>query len=85
MRKALESLPWVRKAEVHYDKKQVTVTVDSSLYDPKALVAALEEAGFGGKLAKTSDEKGKDDARAVEGSRVTFHVGGMKKTKSGAT
>jgi Heavy-metal-associated domain len=78
-------LPWVRKAAVDFPKKQVTVTVDSSLYEPKTLIAALKDAGFGGKLAETSEDQEKDDARAVAGSRVTFHVGGMKKTKSGAT
>ena len=70
---------------VDYDKRQVTVTVDSSLYEPKALVSALKDAGFGGKLAQTSKDDGKDKAQPVVGSRVTFQVGGMKKTKSGAT
>ncbi len=46
MRKALESLPWVRKAEIHFDKKQAVVTVGSKHYKPEALVKALEAAGF---------------------------------------
>ena len=83
MRKALESLPWVRKAEIHFNKKQAVVTVDSKHYEPEALVKALEAARFGGKLAAPSEDTKK--AKSPAGLRVTFHVVGMKKTKSGAT
>ena len=83
MRKALESLPWVRKAEIHFDEKQAIVTVVSEHYKLDALVEALGAAGFGGQLAAPSEDKKK--AKPPAGLRVTFHVIGMKKTKSGAT
>lgn len=83
MRKALESLPWVRKAEIRYDKKQATVTVEAEHYKPEALVKVLVAAGFGGKVAVPTEDAKK--AKFPPGLRVTFHVMGMKKTKSGAT
>ena len=46
------SLPWVRQAQVDFDKKQAVVTVEVEKYDEQALLKALEEAGFGGKVAK---------------------------------
>lgn len=80
VRNALQALPWVRKAEIDYDKKLARVTVETKSYQPSALVAALKAAGFGGKPIV------KDKAKAgLAGPRVTFHVKGMKKTKSGAT
>ena len=87
MRRALESLPWARKATVDYASKQATVTVESKSYDEKALLKALEDAGFGGSVASGGDKKGDEEpaAKPPEGARVAFHVTGMKKTKSGAT
>lgn len=80
MRDALEALPWVRKAEVIFGEKLARVTVEKKRFKPKALIQALEGAGFGGKLV----EKPKSKARSTD-SLVTFNVIGMKKTKSGAT
>ncbi len=83
MRRALESLPWVRKATVSYEKKQASITAAASRYDEAALVKALGDAGFGGTVAK-SDE-GEPQARPPAGSQVAFHVTGMRKARSGAT
>ena len=53
MRKALASLPWVRKVlVVDYDEKLAVVTVEASRYDEKALLGAVEKAGYGGKVLK---------------------------------
>lgn len=84
MRKALESLPCVRKATIDFANKQVTATVVSKSYDEKALLKALKDAGFGGSVAKASNEK-KNSAKAPDGAQVAYRVSGMKKTKSGAT
>jgi len=85
VRTALESLPWVRKAIVDYAKKQASVTVLSNGFDPLALEKVLTDAGFGGAVAKPNVEKKKKKTQPPTGSRVAFHVTGMKKTKSGAT
>jgi copper chaperone CopZ len=52
VQKALQTLPWVRKVQVDFAKKQAVVTVETEKYDEKALVKALEKAGFGGKVVK---------------------------------
>ncbi len=52
VRKALTSLPWVRQTQVNFDKKQATVTADAAKYDEKAMLKALEDAGYGGKVVK---------------------------------
>ena len=52
VRKALTSLPWVREAKVDYDKKQAIVTAEADKYDEKAMLKALEKAGYGGKVVK---------------------------------
>lgn len=52
MRKALESLPWVRQVEVSFEKKQAVVTAEADKYDEKALLKALEKAGYKGKVVK---------------------------------
>lgn len=83
MRRALESLPWVRKAIVNYDKRQATVTVLTDKYEEAALAKVLKDAGFGGTLVKSEDAKPK--TKPAAGPRVAFKVSGMKKTKSGAT
>ena len=76
-------MPWVRKAEVQFEKQQATVTVETEHYEAEALVKALDAAGFGGSVAApTKDTK---QATTPPGLRVTFRVMGMKKTKSGAT
>ena len=80
MQKALQALPWVRKAEIDYDKKLARVTVERKSFKPQALIDALKGAGFGGKLIEVSDQ----DKAAKTDPLVTFHVIGMKKTKSGA-
>jgi hypothetical protein len=45
---ALAALPWVRTVEVEADTAHLTVEADR--YDPDALLAALEDAGFGGRI-----------------------------------
>ena len=52
MRKALTSLPWVRQVQVNFATKQATVTTNVANYDEKAMLEALEAAGFGGKVMK---------------------------------
>jgi copper chaperone CopZ len=52
VRKALESLPCVRKVQVDFDKKRVQVTVETEKYDEKTMLDALEKDGFGGKVEK---------------------------------
>ncbi len=83
MRRALESLPWVRKATVDYRKKQASITAVSSRYDEAALVKALKDAGFGGTVVKPKD--GQSKQKPTADTQIAFHVTGMKKTKSGAT
>lgn len=72
----------MRSAEVDFASKQATVTAVAEGYDESALIAALEEAGFGGTVAADSDDDGEETERLP---RVTFEVRGMKKTRSGAT
>lgn len=84
MRKALESLPWVRKVTIDFANKQATATVVSKSYDEKVLLKALKDAGFGGSVAKASSEE-KKSAKVPDGAQVAYRVSGMKKTKSGAT
>ena len=83
MQKALESLPWVRKAELK--KNVATLTVEREGYDAKMVVEALKKAGFGGKLASEEAKKQEKNEPPDATSLVTFRVIGMKKTKSGAT
>ena len=52
VRKALTSLPWVRQVQVNFDTKQAIVTADAARYDEKAMLEALEAAGFGGKVVQ---------------------------------
>ena len=52
MQKALETLPWVRKVQVDFAKKQAVVTAEVEKYDEKALLKALNKGGFGGKVVK---------------------------------
>ena len=80
MQKALETLPWVRKATVDFKKKQATLVVERGKYKAKEALVALKKAGFGGK------EVEKQPAADVAGfPSVSFRVGRMLKTKSGAT
>ena len=83
MRRALESLPWVRKATVDFQKKQATITAVSSRYDEAALLKALKGAGFRGTVVKP--DGGEPELKPAVGTQVAFHVTGMQKTKSGAT
>ncbi len=52
VRQALGSLPWVRQVQVNFQKKQAAVTAEADKYDEKALLKALEKAGYGGKIVK---------------------------------
>ncbi len=74
-------MPWVRRAEIDYEMKLASVTVEKRFFKPQALVDALKGAGFDGKVMGTSDQ----DRAKKPNPLVTFHVIGMKKTKSGAT
>ncbi len=56
MRRALETLPWVRQVEVDFDSKQAVVAVVADKYDPKALLKALEKEGYQGKVVKEGDK-----------------------------
>ena len=88
MQEALESLLWVRKAEIHFDERQALVTVEAARYVAADLVAALEKAGFGGKVVSDAGDEQRGERKkqaAVALERIAFHVTGMKKTKSGAT
>ena len=49
VRSALESVEGVETAEVDFESKTATVTCSKGCDEAK-LVAALEEAGFGGKV-----------------------------------
>jgi cation transport ATPase len=80
VQKALRSLPWVREAKVDYAAKAATVVVERKSFAADQLVSALKKAGFGGEV-QPQDSKQK----AHQNPAVTFHVIGMKKTKSGAT
>jgi copper chaperone CopZ len=52
VRKALTSLPWVRQVQVNFDKKQAIVSADAARYDEKAMLKALEDAGYGGRVVE---------------------------------
>lgn len=52
VREALTSLPWVRQAQVNYERKQAVVVVETERYDESAIVRALEQAGYEGKAVK---------------------------------
>ncbi len=74
-------MPWVRRAEIDYEMKLASVTVEKRFFKPQALVDALKGAGFGGEVI----QKNAPDKAEKTKPLVTFHVIGMKKTKSGAT
>jgi copper chaperone CopZ len=46
VRAALESVPGVRKAEVDFGKKEAYVTADKKSLDTKAMIQAVEKAGY---------------------------------------
>jgi copper chaperone CopZ len=52
VRKVLTSLPGVRQVQVNFDTKQAIVTADAARYDEKAMLKALENSGYGGKVMK---------------------------------
>jgi copper chaperone CopZ len=52
VRKALTSLPWVRQVQANFVTKQAIVTADTARHDEKAMLKALEDAGYGGKVVK---------------------------------
>ncbi len=52
MRKALETLPWVRQVQVSFERKEALVTAEANRYDEKALLRALTKAGYFGKVIK---------------------------------
>jgi hypothetical protein len=80
VQKALESLPWVRKATVDYDKKQATLIVENGKYNAEEAFATLKLADFG---AEAPERKQATDF--AEFPSISFHVVGMMKAKSGAT
>lgn len=78
MREALEALPWVRKAEISFLKKQAIVVVESGEYNPSKLIEAIKSSGFEGKIVGV-------ESNANKRQIVALIVRGMKKAKSGAT
>jgi copper chaperone CopZ len=52
VRQALESLPWVRKVQVNFEKKEAVVTAEADRYDEKALLKSLAKTGYKGKVVK---------------------------------
>ncbi len=46
------SLPWVRQVQVSFAKQQAIVTAETDRFDEKALLKALQKAGYGGKVLK---------------------------------
>jgi copper chaperone CopZ len=52
VREALETLPWVKQVRVDYSRKQATFIAETDKYDEKAIIQALEQAGFGGKMVQ---------------------------------
>lgn len=59
MQKALQSLPWVRKVEVNFEKKQAAVTADPAKYDEKQMLKALAKEGFEAKVLPEEKPKKK--------------------------
>ena len=66
MREALEALPWVRRAEVDYPRKQASVIVEKDRLDPPALEAALEKAGFGGSVMDEKEAPAKKETSSAD-------------------
>lgn len=58
-RKALTSLPWVRQAQVDYERQQAVVTVISQRYDAKLLLRVLEKEDFKGRIIEKKDKEKK--------------------------
>jgi hypothetical protein len=52
VQKALASLPWVRQVQVNYSQKQAVVVAEADKVDEPALVKALQQAGYGGRVVK---------------------------------
>jgi copper chaperone CopZ len=52
VRDALATLPWAKNVHVNFDRKQATFTAETEKCDENAVIRALEQAGFGGKVAK---------------------------------
>jgi copper chaperone CopZ len=52
VQKALAALPWVRHVHVDLAKEQAMITVDAARYDERALLKAIKEAGYGGRVMK---------------------------------
>jgi copper chaperone CopZ len=52
VRKALETLPWVREVDVDFARQQAVVTVEIDKYDENALIEALGKYVLGGEVIK---------------------------------
>ncbi|MBI1903698.1 MAG: heavy-metal-associated domain-containing protein [Planctomycetia bacterium] len=52
MRKSLASLPGVSQVRVDYPTKRAYVTIQADKWDEKALLKALQDAGYGGKVVR---------------------------------
>ncbi len=94
MRAALAALPGVRHVNVDFEKKQAVVTVTEAL-DSQKLVAALEDAGFGGAVkavrsvsaesADSNEPDGAADAPPLPGLSVDERELGAAKTTYSST
>ena len=81
MRRALETLPWVREAKVDLKKKEARISVEEGRFNAEEVIDVIKKAGFGAEIK----EAPKKITAFNEASRVDFRVVGMTKTKSGVT
>ncbi len=56
-KKALESVPGVRKATINFDKKEARVTFDAKKATLKQMNAALKKAGYKGSFKSWPKKK----------------------------
>ncbi len=54
VKKALTKVPGVSQAEVHFDKRQATITFDDAKTNVEALTRATKEAGYPSALARNT-------------------------------
>jgi copper chaperone CopZ len=45
-------LPWAKDVKVDFDKKQGTFVAETARYDEQAILKALKDEGFEGKILK---------------------------------
>jgi copper chaperone CopZ len=52
VRKALASLPGVSQVRVDFATRRAYVTIQQDKWDEKAMLKALQQAGYGGKIVR---------------------------------